>query len=143
MIRIFAAAALALGTAACVSIDATEVAPAPAPAAVAEAPTPVNLIIIYSLQDGVSPADFEEWVATRDHPTMRALDHVDSFQTYRADGLMMGEGSPSFAYIETFAITDMEAFGTEDMASDAVQGILADFTGFAAAPEFILVTPLD
>ncbi|MCA8903132.1 MAG: REDY-like protein HapK [Hyphomonas sp.] len=143
MIRSIAIAALALGTAACVSIDTTEVAPAPAPAVTAEAPTPVNLIIIYSLQEGVTPADFEEWVATRDHPTMRALSRVKDFQTYRADGLLTGEGTPSVAYIETFAINDLAGFGSEDMASEAVQAITSEFAGFAEAPEFILVTPVD
>ena len=74
----------------CISIDATDHS-TPAPAAVVEAeaaaPTPVNLIILYTLKDGVSPADFEEWVATRDHPTMRGLTRVKDFQTYRAEGL--------------------------------------------------------
>ncbi|MEZ5946564.1 MAG: REDY-like protein HapK [Hyphomonas sp.] len=143
MIRILATAALALSTAACISVDTTEVLPAPAPEAATEAAAPVNLVILYTLKDGVTPADFEEWVVTRDHPTMRGLTRVKDFQTYRADGLLTGEGTPSVAYIETFAIDDMAGFGSEDMASEAVQAISSEFTGFAEAPQFILVTPVD
>ncbi|MCA8899292.1 MAG: REDY-like protein HapK [Hyphomonas sp.] len=109
----------------------------------AAAPTPVNLIILYTLKDGVSPADFEEWVATRDHPTMRGLTRVKDFQTYRAEGLLMGDGTPSVTYIETFAIDDMAGFGSEDMAGEAVQAISSEFAGFAEAPQFILVTPIE
>jgi len=112
-----------------------------APAAVDA--VPVNLVILYTLQDGVSPADFEAWVTGTDHPTMRGLERVEDFRTYRAEGLLVGEGSPSVTYIETFAITDMDGFTSEDMAGETVQGIMGQFAGFAEAPQFILVTELD
>lgn len=114
---------------------------AAAPEAVAA--TPVNLVIMYTLKEGVTPADFEAWVAETDHPTMRGLESVEDFRTYRAEGLLMGEGTPSVTYIETFAISDMEGFTTEDMAGEAVQAITGQFMGFAEAPQFILVTELD
>ena len=113
----------------------------PAPAATAT--TPVNLVILYTLKDSVTPADFEAWVAGTDHPTMRGLARVDDFRTYRAEGLLVGEGAPSVTYVETFAINDMDGFTSEDMAGETVQGIMGQFMGFAEAPQFILVSELE
>ena len=35
--------------------------------------TSTNLILVYSLKDGVTPADFENWVRTTDYPSMRGI----------------------------------------------------------------------
>ena len=134
-------------------ISAVACAPAPAPAeptpAVVETPSPVavhkpvNLIILYSLKAGVTPADFEAWVKSTDHPTMRGLARVADFQTMRAEKLLMGDGKPSVQYIETFSVSDMDGFVAEDMPGATVQGIMGQFMGFAEAPQFIVVSELE
>ena len=128
------AAASMLALTGCISVTANE-----APAVAAEPETAVNLILLYNLKPGVSEADFETWVRTQDQPTMRGLKSVSDFRTYRSTALMMGEGKPSHQYIETFAINDLNAFGTTDMARAEVQKIVGAFTGFADAPQFIMV----
>lgn len=98
-----------------------------------------HLILTYKLQSGVSPADFEQWVRTTDYPAMRGLKRVKSFTTYRATGLLMGEGAPSMDYIEIFEIPDFSGFTSEDMGGSTVQNIMGQFMGFAEAPQFVLV----
>ena len=98
-----------------------------------------NLMLTYKLKPGVSPADFENWVRTTDYPAMRGLKRVRSFTTYRATGLLMGEGSPLMDYMEVFEIPDFAGFMQEDMASPTVQNIMGQFMGFAEAPQFVLV----
>lgn len=114
-----------------------------APAAEAASAAPINLVILYSLKDGVTPADFEAWVAGTDHPTMRGLTRVDEFRTYRAEGLLVGDGAPSVTYIETFAINDMPGFTMEDMGGETVQSVMGQFMGFVEAPQFILVSEIE
>ena len=137
--------ALPLMIAACAPAPAPT--PEPAPAAV-EAPAaapvaarePVNLIIMYNLKAGVTPADFETWVKTSDQPAMRGLARVADFQTLRAEKLLMGDGKPSVQYIETFSIPDLDGFVAEDMPGATVQGVMGQFMGFADAPQFIVVS---
>ncbi len=136
-------------------ISAVACAPAPAPAepvpAVVETPAPapmavhnpVNLVILYSLKAGVTPADFEAWVKSTDHPTMRGLARVADFQTMRAEKMLMGDGKPSVQYIETFSVSDLDGFVAEDMPGETVQGIMGKFMGFAEAPQFIVVSELE
>jgi hypothetical protein len=132
------AAASTLALTGCISVTANE-----APAYVETDAAPVNLILLYNLKPGVTQADFESWVRTQDQPTMRGLKSVSDFRTYRSTGLMMGEGKPGFQYVETFAINDMAAFGSKDMASAEVQKIVGAFMGFADAPQFILVSEVE
>ncbi len=102
--------------------------------------TTPNLFILYTLKEGVSPTQFEDWVVKTDQPALRSLARVQSFRTYRAERLLMGEGTPGFSYIEAFAIPDLEGFTTQDMAGDTVQSVMGQFMGFADAPQFVVVS---
>jgi hypothetical protein len=96
------------------------------------------LLLRYNLKDGVAPADFEQWVREVDQPAIRSLQRVKAFETYRATGLLMGDGAPSQSYFEIFEIDDMAGFTGEDMAGSTLQSIMAEFMGFADNPEFTI-----
>jgi hypothetical protein len=105
----------------------------------AEETTP-NLFLLYTLKDGVTPAEFEKWVVETDQPAMRGLARVQSFRTFRSERLLMGEGAPGVAYIEAFAIPDLDGFIAEDMAGATVQGVMGEFMGLVEAPQFIIAS---
>ncbi len=143
------AAIAALALPACITIGGeTELPAAPAAADVRTVaiikevkvkPAP-NLFILYTLQDGVVPEAFDDWVRTTDQPAMGSLARVQDFRTYRAERLLMGEGTPGIAYFEAFAIPDLDGFVAEDMGGETVQRVMGDFAGFAEAPQFIIVS---
>lgn len=143
---LFALPVLALGG--CISIGAEKELPAPAPAEVTtveiikeiRVETTPNLFILYTLKDGVTPEQFEDWVRTTDQPSMRSLARVQSFRTYRAERMLMGEDKPGVAYIEAFTIPDLDGFVAEDMAGETVQTVMGAFMGLAEAPQFIVVS---
>lgn len=106
--------------------------------------TPVTtLFVMYTLKEGVTPGQFEQWVRETDQPAMRSLARVQDFRTYRAERLLMGEGTPGVAYIEAFAIPDLEGFIAEDLGSETVQQVTAGFMGLAEAPQFIIVSEVN
>lgn len=138
--------------AAALALTACQTAPAPAPEKIVErveivkevrVETTPNLFILYTLKEGVTPEQFEEWVRTTDQPAMRSLARVQSFRTYRAERLLVGEGAPGVAYIEAFAIPDLEGFATQDMAGETVQKVMGDFMGLVEAPQFIIVSEVE
>jgi REDY-like protein HapK len=100
------------------------------------------LLLRYNLKDGVSPEDFETWVRDTDQPTMRSLHRVKSFETWKATGLLMGDGAPSQSYFEIFEIDDLAGFTSDDMPGDTVQSIMGQFMGFADNPEFVIAEKL-
>ena len=105
----------------------------------ADANTP-NLFLLYTLKDGVNPEDFERWVIETDYPSMRDLARVQSFRTFRAERLLIGEGAPGVGYIEAFAIPDLEGFVAEDLGGATVQSVMGEFMGLVDAPQFIVVS---
>ncbi len=98
----------------------------------------MQLILLYSLKDGVSRDDFHKWIRTVDYPAMRGLARVSSFKTYESKKLLMGEGAPSVGYVEIFDIPDLDGFMSDDLGGETVQGVMGQFMGFADAPEFII-----
>lgn len=100
------------------------------------------VIISYKLKPGVAPADFEHWVRTVDQPTLRGISRVRAFDTFRIERPLMGEGEPSMHYVELFHIPDLAGFMAEDMASETMQEVMAQFAGFAEAPEFLVAEKL-
>ncbi len=148
MLRTTLIGAFMVGLVACSPSETIEPAGSAAPVEAEPAPVEATatapaatMILLYTLQDGVTPEDFETWVRETDYPGMRGLQRVESFTTYRATGLLpgTGQGEPSVDYIEVFAITDFEGFLAEDMGGDTVQSIMGSFMGFAKAPQFVLV----
>jgi REDY-like protein HapK len=100
-----------------------------------------NLILRYRLKAGVTPADFEIFVKTVDHPSMRGLKRVQRFDTYRITGMLIG--TQSCDYVEVFEINDFGGFTTEDMAGSTVQGVIGTFMGFVDEPEFMIAEVID
>ncbi len=129
----------AIFLAACASTPAADT-PAATHQAAAHAST--NLVLIYSLKAGVTPADFETWIRTTDYPSMRGLKRVADFRTHRVERSLMGPEKPAIQYIETFSIPDLDGFTKEDMGGQTVQSVMGAFMGFAEAPQFLVVSEI-
>lgn len=97
-----------------------------------------QIIISYNLADGVNDQEFQNWVKTFDQPNMRGLTRVKSFRTFNNVGLLMGEGSPRYSYIEIFDIDDFDGFLTQDMASELVQKVMGQFMPQVKDVEFAI-----
>ena len=101
-----------------------------------------NLILRYRLKSGVTAADFEQWVKTTDHPSMRGLSRIQRFDTYRITGMLMG-GEKTCDYVEVFEVNDFAGFLSDDMGGSTVQSVMGAFMGFADAPEFMIAEAVD
>jgi hypothetical protein len=99
-----------------------------------------QIIISYNLKPEVTPSQFEEWVRTVDKPAIAGLSRVSRFQTFRSEALLMGEGKPSYGYIEIFDITDFAGFTGIDMPSAIVQSVMGAFMGLVDNPQFVIAS---
>lgn len=101
----------------------------------------MRIIMLFNLKTGVSAGEFEAWARARDLPVVGALPSVDAFQVYRTTGLYGREGTPPYGYVEVIDVADMKGFD-KDTGSEAVQALLAEFSGFAEAPVVMLTEAL-
>ena len=97
-----------------------------------------TIIILYTLKEGVTPEQYENWTRTTDYPAMRGLTRVQSYINYKALKPLFGESKPSVNYVEVFEIPDIEGFLQEDMGGSVVQQIMGEFMQYVENPEFLL-----
>jgi hypothetical protein len=98
-----------------------------------------KIILTYKLKAGVSQADFETWIRTRDYPTMRGLARVASYVNHRVTGMLLDPSAKApIDYVEVFDVPDLAGFMGEDFGGAAVQAILGEFMGFAQDPQIMV-----
>lgn len=102
----------------------------------------LKVIVLFNLKDGVDPSEYEAWARASDLPTVRGLDSVADFSVQRSSGLLGSDAAPPYQYIEIIDVSDMTRFG-EEVASETVQKLAAEFQGFADGPLFLLTESLD
>lgn len=101
-----------------------------------------TMIVLFNLKPGADPSAYEQWASSKDLPTVRNLESCDSFEVYRSTGLFGADGEPPYDYVEIINVNNIKRFG-EEVASDTVQAIAAEFEDFADRPVFILTERID
>lgn len=96
----------------------------------------MRIVVLFNLKPGVDVAEYESWAAGRDAPTVRSLPSIARFDVAAMTGLLMGDGTPPYQYVEIIDVADMDQFG-RDIATEAMGKIAAEFQSFADAPLFI------
>lgn len=97
-----------------------------------------TIIILYTLKEGVTQEQYENWIRNTDYPAMRGLTRVKSYVNYRVVKPLFGEGTTSAHYVEVFEIPDLDGFMQEDLGGSVVQKIMGEFMQHAENPEFLL-----
>lgn len=96
----------------------------------------MRIIVLFNLRPGVDPALYEAWATSTDAPTVRGLPSVAGFRVHALTGLLMGEGTLPFQYIEVLDVADMNQLGP-DISTPTMQAISAQFQTFADNPIFL------
>lgn len=99
-----------------------------------------TLIVLFNLKPGVSVDRYEAWARTTDLPIVRGLRSIGSFDVYKATGLLSGAPSP-YAYVEVIRVVDMATF-REEVGTETMRKVAAEFREFAADPQFIVTSAL-
>lgn len=99
-----------------------------------------HVMVLFNLKPSVDRAAYEEWARSRDLPTVNGLASVDSFRVFAASGLLGGGASP-YSYIEIIDVNNMDGL-MEDIGSDAMRQIAAEFGEFSDNPLFIVTDEL-
>lgn len=93
-----------------------------------------RFFVLFNLQDATDPGEYERWAEETDAATVRSLPSIDSFEVFRINGAL--EGDPPYQYVEVIEVNDMDQF-QEDVGTDRMQDVAAQFQQHADAPVFI------
>jgi hypothetical protein len=95
------------------------------------------LVVLFNLKDEASKEAYETWAQNTDVPTVKRLISVDDFKVYRLGNLMGTESPSPYQYCEIIDVNDMAKLG-EEVASETMQRVAAEFQAFADNPTFIV-----
>jgi hypothetical protein len=91
-----------------------------------------RIIVLLTLKPGRDAADYEQWAAMTDLPTVRGLGSVADFRVYQATGLFGRGGKAPYDYIEILDIGTPERLNG-DLASPTMQRVAGEFADWADA----------
>ena len=95
------------------------------------------IVVIFNLKADAAPDAYENWARSTDIPTVNALGSVTSFSVHRTTGLLGCDDPAPYQYVELLDVGDMEQLG-EDVASETMQRVAAEFQEFADNPQFMM-----
>lgn len=101
-----------------------------------------HIIVLFNLKPDAAPEAYENWARETDLPTVRKLSAVASFDGLRATSMLGSNDSPPYQYIEIIKVNDMAVFG-EEVSTETMRKVAAEFRAFAQAPQFIVCETLD
>ncbi len=100
-----------------------------------------RIVVLFNLKPGIDPGAYERWARTVDAPTVSGLPSVSGFTVHRATGILGSDQRSPYGYVEVLDVRSMEGL-IEDIGTEAMQAIAADFQGFADNPLFIVTEDL-
>ena len=69
-----------------------------------------RVFFLNRLREGVSAADYENWVRRVDYPVARRQAAIKEYTVTRLDGLVTGEGGAPYDYLEVIEITSIDEY---------------------------------
>ncbi len=99
-----------------------------------------TVIVLFNLKPGASVADYERFALETDLPIVNKLASVERFEVLKSAGLLGGGESP-YQYIEVLRVKSLEGLG-QDVATETMKKVAAEFRSFADNPQFILTAAL-
>ncbi|RKR15227.1 REDY-like protein HapK [Maribacter vaceletii] len=95
------------------------------------------LVVLFNLKNNASQEAYEKWAITTDVPTASNMSSVDSFKVFKLGTIMGTNNTSPFQYCEVLEINDMTKLG-EEVTSETMQKVAAEFQEFADNPTFII-----
>ncbi len=101
-----------------------------------------KLIVVFKIKTDSDRAQYENWARTTDLPTVRALPSVESFDVHKVTGQFGTDDPAPYDYVEVIDISSMDQF-LEDVSTDTMAAVAAEFQQFADAPVFMLTNNME
>jgi hypothetical protein len=93
-----------------------------------------RVFFLCRLQEGVDPAEYEQWVRDVDLPTARAVPAISSYEVIRLDGPVR-EGDVPYDYIEVIEIsTDLGTYKADLEGIPDRARFISEWRSYVSAP---------
>ncbi len=100
-----------------------------------------RIVVLFNLKPDADASAYEDWARNADIPTVNGLPSVSGFTVHRSTGLLGSDAPSPYQYVEILDVTSMDRL-FQDISTEAMQAIAAQFRDFADNPQFIVTEDL-
>jgi len=94
------------------------------------------MFVLVNLKEGVTPEEYERWLADRYVPAILGLASVHEWRGHRVVGPGEPDGEPPYRYVVAVEIDNLERLG-EDMESEQVRVLLGELGRYAEVTQLM------
>lgn len=89
-----------------------------------------RVFFLNTLREGTDQNEYEEWIRRVDYPVARRQPAIESYVVTRLDGLVAGEGSPPYQYLEVIEVTSVDEYRAGLSGNDEMESLLREWSGY-------------
>ncbi len=89
-----------------------------------------RVFFLNTLREGADANEYEEWIRRVDYPVARSLPAIESYVVTRLDGLLGGEGSPPYHYLEVIEVTSVGEYQAGLTGNDEIESLFREWSSY-------------
>jgi hypothetical protein len=88
-----------------------------------------RVFFLNTLREGVDPYEYEDWIRRVDYPVARRQPAIESYVVTRLEGLVTGEGSPPYQYLEVIEVTSVDEYRA-GLGNEELEALLREWSAY-------------
>lgn len=89
-----------------------------------------RVFFLNTLRKGVDPNEYEDWIRRVDYPVARRQPSVESYVVTRLEGLIQGDGSPPYEYLEAIEVTSVDEYRAGLTGNEELESLLREWSTY-------------
>jgi hypothetical protein len=89
-----------------------------------------RVFFLNTLRADADPKEYEEWIRRVDYPVARRQAAIESYVVTRLDGLLEGDGSPPYQYLEVIEVTSVDEYRAGLTGNDEMERLLREWSTY-------------
>jgi hypothetical protein len=91
---------------------------------------PERVFFLNTLREETDPDEYEDWIRRVDYPVARRQPAIESYVVTRLDGLLQGDGSPPYQYLEVIEVTSVDEYRAGLTGNEEMESLLREWSTY-------------
>jgi hypothetical protein len=89
-----------------------------------------RVFFLNTLREGADPNEYEDWIRRVDYPVARRQPAIETYVVTRLEGLIAGDGSPPYQYLEVIEVTSVEEYRAGLSGNEEMESLLREWSTY-------------
>jgi len=89
-----------------------------------------RVFFLNTLRKDVDPTEYEDWIRLVDYPVARRQAAIESYVVTRLEGLIQGDGSLPYQYLEVIEVTSVDEYRAGLTGNEEMDALLREWSTY-------------